>query len=901
MSEYVMHREVPKIWDWSGNKLAELHNAKSSAELIEYFGDIDTFSFTTPRHWFDANNTPIADSEGSIQDDPSVQHIKNWNLVEYKNKYYVITKNTPYRDESNKLLIQVDCKELAYELSKIDVEFSSFKPPQSTIANSKRAIADVLSKPSEQFLGNAVSSTSNTIVLPSTASASDDFYNGMKIVILDGAGEYQTRNIIDYVGSTRTITIDVAWSAIPNSTSLVRIYRGTWELGVVDAEFSSDLYSMEFKRQSVLDCLRVIATTFGQQETAYLDFDSYRDQSTGNVIKKVNLLKSKPYSGKQILYKKDLKSIRKESNGDQRIYTRIRAEGYDNLTIVDIPTEQRTDNGVAYDAHTQGQPYIYNFKYFLDQGYTLEECYDNFVYTYNLLDDVYVDNQDLYDFSKGFLNKTLAIEEIVYDFGMLDLSVLPSGEYTYEDFNVGDTVRVIDPDIIGDGFLETTVLKKTTPTANPQNISIETANYNRLFSDLFAELIKQQQKYADTDKSKGQNATKTLAIEGQSKNWRLADYFIPEGTKNAEVLINRILNFDFQNGGRLIILDGDIYISGTITPNSKTTIEGQGITTRIIPYVGSIGNTFTISGKEDIVIKNIFVDYRRDLNGVDLLEEFLNGINITSSSNNILVDSLIIEKVDNNMIIAQNSSNIEVKNSILKSESLQYDGTDCIDFKACNNATVKDCRFIGDFFMRNQGIVNFTTQVGDTSGDFYLEGCYFEVRTEPLVFFGASQLVNIALTDGTSCTVSDNSIKIINGGSSNSVITLSNSKNVEVTNNIIYANIEEYGINIVSNSTLDGIKVSGNSLFLSNNNAFALPSSGIYLDGSGTYSANIQNNTVKSGNIFDTTFSANSITYGIYSNGDGAVISGNNLKNSGSTSSFQDVGINTEILGGNAL
>ena len=71
--------------------------------------------------------------------------------------------------------------------------------------------------------GDVVSATSNTIVLPTGASAVDDFYNNTRIRVSKSGELPQFRTITDYVGSTRTATIDAAWTTIPDNTWDLRI------------------------------------------------------------------------------------------------------------------------------------------------------------------------------------------------------------------------------------------------------------------------------------------------------------------------------------------------------------------------------------------------------------------------------------------------------------------------------------------------------------------------------------------------------------------------------------------------------------------------------------------------------------------------------------------------------
>ena len=54
-------------------------------------------------------------------------------------------------------------------------------------------------------------SESTTIQLANGATATDNFYNGTKILLVDGTGTGQTRSIDSYVGATRMATVDTAW------------------------------------------------------------------------------------------------------------------------------------------------------------------------------------------------------------------------------------------------------------------------------------------------------------------------------------------------------------------------------------------------------------------------------------------------------------------------------------------------------------------------------------------------------------------------------------------------------------------------------------------------------------------------------------------------------------------
>lgn len=61
------------------------------------------------------------------------------------------------------------------------------------------------------------------IVLAATANPTDDHYNTFAITITAGTGIGQTRIISDYVGSTCRALVSVAWTTIPDNTSVYSI------------------------------------------------------------------------------------------------------------------------------------------------------------------------------------------------------------------------------------------------------------------------------------------------------------------------------------------------------------------------------------------------------------------------------------------------------------------------------------------------------------------------------------------------------------------------------------------------------------------------------------------------------------------------------------------------------
>lgn len=74
------------------------------------------------------------------------------------------------------------------------------------------------------FTGTAVSGTSTTVVLPSTASAASGAYTGQSIVVTSGLGAGQAPSVItNYVGNSRTVTFSPALSQAPNGSSVMTI------------------------------------------------------------------------------------------------------------------------------------------------------------------------------------------------------------------------------------------------------------------------------------------------------------------------------------------------------------------------------------------------------------------------------------------------------------------------------------------------------------------------------------------------------------------------------------------------------------------------------------------------------------------------------------------------------
>jgi hypothetical protein len=83
--------------------------------------------------------------------------------------------------------------------------------------------------PKKLLYFTASSSTDTTVVSPSSVTAGsliqiDDYYNGMFLLTDDG----QFREVTDFVGSTRSFTVDADWDSNPSATTVVSLCSPIW-------------------------------------------------------------------------------------------------------------------------------------------------------------------------------------------------------------------------------------------------------------------------------------------------------------------------------------------------------------------------------------------------------------------------------------------------------------------------------------------------------------------------------------------------------------------------------------------------------------------------------------------------------------------------------------------------
>jgi len=80
----------------------------------------------------------------------------------------------------------------------------------------------------------AQANSGGNMILNSSASSKNEEYTGFRIYISSGTGSGQTRTIASYNGTTKAITVTVAWTTLPDATSVYEILDGELTSGFGD-------------------------------------------------------------------------------------------------------------------------------------------------------------------------------------------------------------------------------------------------------------------------------------------------------------------------------------------------------------------------------------------------------------------------------------------------------------------------------------------------------------------------------------------------------------------------------------------------------------------------------------------------------------------------------------------
>lgn len=128
--------------------------------------------------------------------------------------------------------------------------------------------------------GTAQSATSTTIVLASDAPAIDDALNNSYFVeIVSGTGAGASREITDYVGSTKTATV-AAWEVTPDNTSVYRVLIEQ-TIDCTDCEFHGENLSVDHN-QAAQNFLYMLSSS-GRSKIYLKDFYGYNAGSENAV------------------------------------------------------------------------------------------------------------------------------------------------------------------------------------------------------------------------------------------------------------------------------------------------------------------------------------------------------------------------------------------------------------------------------------------------------------------------------------------------------------------------------------------------------------------------------------------------------------------------------------------
>ena len=892
----IIKRPIPKVYDYLGNKKSELHSAYSIVEGGQY-GLVADLTFKYPYYLLDGNGNVVYDSEGQKIIDPRIYTLQNEYLVEFNNVFYVIKYIDEGRDDDNKKTVSVQCKGKLIDLSYKQIPYINLSPPINLPVDAKRGILEVITYSYQVELGYGYFTgvSGATVTLPTSVGSFD--YNGYKIVTLDGAGKYQQKKIISYNTGTRVATLESAFSPVVNTTTLFRIHNSKYDLGFVDPllinDGTSDIFrALKFEDVTILDALNTIATRF----TGNLEFETIFNTTYNEFRTAVKLTLPREYDSYEFRYQKNIKGIRRIIDSTDGCYTRVYPEGRNNLSITEVATSLRTDpspsGNVIYPEHELGKGDIYNFKYYLAQGYTLDQCKDLFVKDFRFIEDAYTDKDMLFDGAKKVLEE-LSLPKITYEISGLDLNIVfPTANPIA--LNVGDTVRVVDNDLGFNFFATITSLVRDWDVPYKPRISLSNIVDN--LGDIYYKILKYNESYASRKSLYGKGVSVVISDQATSRNWRYADYIVPtDNTKTAtQVIQSAIDEVSDQGGGTVVLTDGGFKFTNLVNLKDNVELIGSGTSTRIYPASNNSYPCFNITGRENVSIRNLFVDY--DDSDLLSIKMFSDGIGIYSGSNNINISGIVMETVDNNMIIGIESSNVSiVGNSMISNRSQTFFGSEVIDLKACSNGVVERNSIRGkiDAF---PNIINITNQVGISSGEFFVRNnfIYTEVSGQ------LSSMINSQVANSAYVEIVGNTL--ISEETIGTGIGTQDTINIKVENNTIYADVNFGGIYLGGEDT--GISGGANSKIVCNSNYLNCTSenlessavAGIYVGSTIKY-AKIQNNTVRRGNVYNT--SRTTLKWGIYNSGTSNIISSNDLFESGNTASFQDSGTGTVTLGGN--
>jgi hypothetical protein len=845
-------KPIPIVKTYESNTLATLHFAYNINENRE-FGEMKSLTMKVPYYQYNSYNEIVRDQHGKAILNYNIFAIKNEMIIDFNDNLYLIKKVSPLRTGSGKKYIEISCEDKAIELSYKNISYLVMNAPVFNPVMASTAIINLLSAKFELDNGNPQAVANNTITLRSGTTITGIV--GKKICITDGTGQGQDRRITGYDSVTKIVTVDANWITNPDTSSSYRIHYSKWTLGNVESQFLNDgvndIYrGYEFKDITMSKALKEVASKMD----GFITYNYVYSDTYGEYINYINLVSPNTYNNVEIRYKKNLLSVKKTTETIENIYTRLFPYGVDNLSINNIATETRIDNGTTYNTHTDGQSYIENYQYYLGLGYDIDFCRENFVNDYEFNNTSYTNDDDLYTDAKRILDKS-SQPKITYEVNAIDLSVLTG--FDYEEFDIGDTIRVVDNEL--NINVDAVIKSKNINWDSPQKSSFELTNFVENLGDYIYRIINGSNQYTDTNKVFGKNTTYIISDKITSKNWKYADYFVDiENGIYLEDIMNPIIN-DMQNkgtSGKIIILEGEYQIRNWINFQTidNTTIEGQGADTKIIAStaVDSLslsmiefngGNNSRIQsltfdgtnmtngcrairmiGSDNSTIRDVSISncydhgiYAGSCNNLTMSEIVINNIAIGGSGESIGIEaSSTSESLFNNISISNTLSHAiednytSVDNKYINctitnnNNGLRFDGVGTV----LNNSTISE-NSIGLWAEGSLLSVSNNTFAGNTSslGAIYASGGT-DVRYSNNYLSENNVGIQIGLTE--SCVLESN--YFINN--LDRAVTMLSTNKIKVQNNT-FKNNNDLGAEQVlvygDNNTFDGNTVRGNT------------------------------------------------------------------------------------------
>lgn len=569
---------IISVFNYNNEKLTDIYT--NDVKATYEYGVVSSLSFKIPYYHYDANERLLFQNNGEKGINPKITHLKNENIVKFDDEVFIIKNTRKVRDDA--LYFLVECIGFAVQLSYKNISYLSTKPPETNPLKISSNILYALTARNKKGKGIVSNYTNDTITLNGDFPTGTDKLKGYYIAVIDGVGQGYNYEINSSVDNQVTINGNLV-EQLEVSKTLCMVHDSNYTVGYIDESFFIDedlepIYrSFEFDGETVMSAINKIA----KRMEGYLTYNAYYDDFYGGFVCEIGLKTQKEtYENVEFRYGKNLNGIEKELDTKSNIYTVLYPYG-DDISIHDIPDITREDNGIIYLEHEEGKPYIQNYQYFLNQGYSLEFCKKNFYNDKEVNDDLYVNPADLYkDYAKK-LNE-LSQPKMTYNIKGTDLSFFNG--YDYTKFNTGDKIRIYDSELGVSIFAN--VIKKTIDYTKPYEANIEISNIVDNFSNYIVERLNGIKEYTN-------NKTNENSNNFQKSNYNLLNNGGCELSLNKQNEI-RFWDLDNVNISTTPVEDEALSGSKSFSLNDTTGTSGAGELSQIVnniipnkPYTAS--------------------------------------------------------------------------------------------------------------------------------------------------------------------------------------------------------------------------------------------------------------------------------------------------------------------------